>query len=122
FGRSQLLRLADQASWNKINVVHCGLDAAFGAQAPEQPGAPRRLVCVGRLCEQKGQLLLIKAARRLRDRGEAFELVLAGDGDMRGELENQIRAHALADVVRITGWLSGDQVRDEIRAARALVL
>jgi len=122
FGRSQLLRLADHGSWSKIKVVHCGLDAAFGARAQEQPGGSRRLVCVGRLCEQKGQLLLIEAARRLRNRGEAFELVLAGDGDMRGELERQIRAYALADAVRITGWLSGDQVRDEISAARALVL
>ena len=50
------------------------------------PAAPR-LVCVGRLCEQKGQLLLIEAARLLAERGVEFELVLAGDGEMRGEIE-----------------------------------
>jgi len=122
FGRSQLLRLADHADWDKIKVVHCGLDQAFSAGAPEQPAAVRRLVCVGRLCEQKGQLLLIEAARRLRDRGVAFELVLAGDGDMRAELERLIRASRLDDVMRITGWISSDQVRGEILAARALVL
>jgi len=122
FGRSQLLRLCDFAHWDKIKVVHCGLDEAFSAQAPDEPGAARRLVCVGRLCEQKGQLLLIEAARRLRDRGETFELVLAGDGDKRGELERLIGASRLGDVVRITGWIGGGQVRDEILAARALVL
>ncbi|MDR3466914.1 MAG: glycosyltransferase [Xanthobacteraceae bacterium] len=122
FGRSQLLRLTPHASWDKIKVVHCGLDQAFGAGAPDQPGAARRLVCVGRLCEQKGQLLLLEAARRLRDRGVAFELVLAGDGEMRGEIEAQIAAFALGGIVRVTGWIGGEQVRDEILAARALVL
>ena len=41
---------------------------------------------------------------------------------MRGELERQIAEHGLGSLVRITGWISGSQVRDEILAARALVL
>jgi glycosyltransferase involved in cell wall biosynthesis len=122
FGRSQLFRLAPQALWEKIKVVHCGLEDGFSAGAPERPGDARRLVCVGRLCEQKGQMLLLEAARRLRDRGATFELVLAGDGEMRDQLEALISAYRLGAVVRITGWIGGDQVRDEILAARALVL
>jgi glycosyltransferase involved in cell wall biosynthesis len=80
------------------------------------------LICVGRLCEQKGQLLLIDAARQLSERGTKFELVLAGDGEMRGELEALIARYKLQDIVRITGWISSDQVREEILAARTLVL
>ncbi|MGP8124236.1 MAG: glycosyltransferase [Xanthobacteraceae bacterium] len=122
FGRSQLFRLTPHALWEKIKVVHCGLEDGFSAGAPEQPGTAPRLVCVGRLCEQKGQMWLLEAARRLRDRGATFELVLAGDGEMRGQLEALISDYRLGDVVRITGWIGGDQVRDEILAARALVL
>jgi colanic acid/amylovoran biosynthesis glycosyltransferase len=48
--------------------------------------------------------------------------VLAGDGEMRGEPETLISRYKLEGVVRITGWVSSDQVRDEILAARALVL
>jgi glycosyltransferase involved in cell wall biosynthesis len=67
-------------------------------------------------------LLLIDAARRLSERGTKFELVLAGDGEMRAELETLIARYELQSMVRITGWISSDQVRDEILAARALVL
>jgi colanic acid/amylovoran biosynthesis glycosyltransferase len=47
---------------------------------------------------------------------------MGGDGEMRGELETLIVRHDLQNMVRITGWISSDQVRDEILAARALVL
>jgi glycosyltransferase involved in cell wall biosynthesis len=122
FGRSQLFRNVSHEHWDKINVVHCGIEPAFYAGAAIRTGGGRRLVCVGRLCEQKGQLLLIEAARLLFERGVAFELVLAGDGEMRGELEEMIARYGLQNTVRITGWISSDQVRDEILAARALVL
>jgi glycosyltransferase involved in cell wall biosynthesis len=122
FGRSQLLRNVSHEHWQKIQVVHCGIEPAFYESAPDRPGAEQRLICVGRLCEQKGQLLLIDAARRLSERGTQFELVLAGDGEMRAELDTLITRFQLQNMVRITGWISSDQVRDEILAARALVL
>lgn len=122
YGRSQLYRWVEHAQWPKLKVVHCGLEADFHRDAPDSLPAAPRLVCVGRLCEQKGQLLLIEAARRLAERRVAFELVLAGDGEMRAELEALIARYGLVDQVRITGWVSGQQVRDEILAARGLVL
>jgi glycosyltransferase involved in cell wall biosynthesis len=121
YGRSQLYRLVEHALWPKVHVVHCGLDAAFMA-AVNVPSLPRRLVCVGRLCEQKGQVLLIEAAHRLAADGTDFELVLAGDGELRADIEALIRRYKLQDRVRITGWISGARVREEILAARALVL
>jgi glycosyltransferase involved in cell wall biosynthesis len=122
FGRSQLYRQVEREHWPKINVIHCGVDADFrdGLAAPIADA--RRLVCVGRLCEQKGQILLIEAARRLAEEGVEFELVLAGDGELRGVIEALIAAYGLGARVRITGWISGLQVRDEIVAARAMVL
>lgn len=122
FGRSQLYRHTPVADWSKIEVVHCGLELAFHEGASEGPGLAPRLVCVGRLCEQKGQLLLLEAARRVRAAGVPFELVLAGDGEMREEVERRIREFGLSECVRITGWISSAQVRVEILAARALVL
>jgi len=120
--RSQLYRLVPHSYWSQIHVVHCGLNLEFFDNAPEQPLSPRRLVCVGRICEQKGQLLLLEAARILAAKGIDFELVLAGDGEMRAEAEGFIADHQLALKVRITGWITGEQVRDELLAARALIL
>jgi len=122
YGRSQLYRWVDHLHWPKVKVVHCGLEPAFHQIEPVPFPATPRLVCVGRLCEQKGQLLLLEAAHRLAERGIDFELVLAGDGEMRSEVEGLIAKYALAEKVRITGWISGVQVRAEILAARALVL
>ncbi|MDA8224720.1 MAG: glycosyltransferase family 4 protein [Betaproteobacteria bacterium] len=122
FGRSQLYRWVDHFQWPKIHVVHCGLEEGFyqvpAVALPDKP----RLVCVGRLCEQKGQLLLLEAARRLALDGEEFELVLAGDGEMRAEIEHRITEYGLDNRVRITGWISSAQVRDEILRARGMVL
>lgn len=122
FGRSQLYRWVDGAHWDKVHVVHCGLDDGFFSGATSAPATAARLVCVGRLCEQKGQLLLLDAMRVLFDRGGRFELVLAGDGEMRTLVEQRIAALKLQDQVRITGWIGGAEVRSEIEAARALVL
>lgn len=41
---------------------------------------------------------------------------------MRGEVERRIAELALGESVRITGWISSARVRDEILAARALVM
>ncbi|MBA1320941.1 glycosyltransferase family 4 protein [Pseudomonas plecoglossicida] len=122
YGRSQLYRWVAHAHWDKVKVVHCGLEAAFHAGPPVPVPAVPRLVCVGRLCEQKGQLLLLEAAQKLAAQGTTFELVLAGDGEMRAELETLIARHGLQGQVRITGWISSGQVREELLAARALVL
>lgn len=122
FGRSQVYRWADYADWPKVQVVHCGLEQAFyDLPAVPIPSAPR-VVCVGRLSEAKGQLLLLDAVSRLAQKEVRLELVLAGDGDMRSELETLIAQHSLGDRVRITGWISSSQVREEMLAARALVL
>jgi glycosyltransferase involved in cell wall biosynthesis len=122
YSKGQLYRWAAHAEWAKIHVVHCGVDEPFlEARVTPIPAEPR-LVCVGRLCEQKGQLLRLEAAARLRREDVALELVLAGDGDQRGLIEAPIARLGLAGCVRITGWLSGAEVRAEIEAARALVL
>ncbi|SHH49126.1 glycosyltransferase family 4 protein [Bradyrhizobium erythrophlei] len=122
FGRSQLFRLVGHSLWPKIHVVRCGLDRAFHQGAASPSPMTRNFVCVGRLCEQKGQLLLIDAARRLLERGEQFSLTFAGDGELRPELEGLIDRYNLRNNIRITGWLSSEQVRQELLSARALVL
>ena len=122
FCRSQLYRHADLADWGKIAIVHCGLDAAFlGAPFTPVPAA-NHLVCVGRLCEQKGQLLLVAATAALVERGVDVRLTLAGDGEMRAEVEAAIAHHRLGERVAITGWVTGEEIRDLLIDGKALVL
>lgn len=122
FGRSQLFRWINFDDWKKVQVVHCGLESSFYEGAEHGVVSQPRLVCVGRLCEQKGQLLLVEACRKLDSKGVNFELVLAGDGEMRSEIEALINLYSLESKIRITGWISSQQVREEILASQALVL
>lgn len=85
------------------------------------PNKPK-MVCVGRLCEQKGQLLLIEAAKKLADKAIDFELVLAGDGEMRQEIEALIARYNLQNRISITGWISSEAVRAHILNSQILVL
>ena len=122
FTRSQLYRWASVGDWNKIEVIRCGLDGAFLNQpASPVPDVPR-FVCVGRLCEQKGQINLIRAAALLKKRGITVEVVVIGDGPMRAVLEESIARYGLKDSVKLLGWQDSERIRREITASRALVL
>lgn len=122
FGCSQLYRWIERAQWAKVHTVHCGLDKSFRTVTiPPIPAVPR-LVCVGRICEQKGQLLLVQAAAAVIRNGIPLQLVLAGDGEMRRDVEKVIAELGIGAHVRITGWISGEQVQQELAQARALVL
>lgn len=122
FGRSQLMRWVEPSEWRKLKVVHCGLDNLFIDREPSLLMNSLRFVCVGRLCEQKGQLLLVEAVERLIADGQSMELILVGDGPMRSEIESRIRDSQLESHIRITGWASGETVRREIEQARVFVL
>ena len=122
FGKSQLCRWCDRAQWSKIHIIHCGVDAEFLTQPlvpiPQEP----RLVCVGRLSEQKGHLLLVEAAHELAVSGLKFKLILVGDGALREEIVSLIAKFDLQEYIEITGWATGAEVKEQILAARALVL
>jgi colanic acid/amylovoran biosynthesis glycosyltransferase len=122
YGRSQLMRWSEPDQWNKIALVHCGLDATYFDEKFGRVPESARFVCVARIEEQKAHLILIAAARQLREAGVRFEIVLIGDGSMRPQIEGEIRKAGLEQQIKITGWLSGERVKAEIAAARALIL
>ena len=122
FGRSQLMRWVSFENWHKIKIVHCGLEPDFfNIPAVFIPNKPS-LVCVGRLCEQKGQLLLVEAIKNLSEQQVEVELTLAGDGEMRTEIESLIIKYQLEDKIKITGWISSDEVKAHILASQVLIL
>lgn len=122
FGKSQLYRWCERQHWSKIHIVHCGVDELFLTQTPVPVPDQPRLVCVGRLSEQKGHLLLIEAAGRLAAESLPFKLILVGDGPLRSEIETLMAQYGLQDCVEITGWASSREVQQQLLASRGLVL
>ncbi|HUE15982.1 MAG TPA: glycosyltransferase [Planctomycetaceae bacterium] len=122
YGRSQLWRWAEFRDWGKVHLVHCGLDRGFLEASPSTPSSAPRLINIGRLSEQKGQHILVEAAARLRAQGRDFEIVLIGGGPLRDSIEERVRQLDLGKHVKLAGWMTGPQVREELLASRGLVL
>ena len=120
--QSQLYRWCDRAYWSKIHIVHCGLDKPFFKQQITPVPETNQLVCVGRLNEQKGHLILLEAARKLALAEIDFQLVLVGDGELRSQIESLIAQFDLQERITITGWADSEQVRRHIINSRAMVL
>jgi glycosyltransferase involved in cell wall biosynthesis len=111
-GRMILANNPDMVAPEKMSLVHCGFDVAeFDARAgADQPLVERRpgevlIGNAGRLTRQKGQGLLIEAARLLKDRGLNFRVVVAGKGEMEQELKDKARELDVEDRVVFLGFV-----------------
>ncbi len=118
----QLRRWVASEHWRKLEVVHCSVDESFFENAGPIDDGCVTFTCVGRLCAQKGQLVLIDAFAALLEEGHRAKLVLAGDGEMRLDVEARIREHGIGEHVEITGWIDERQVREYLEASRCMVL
>ncbi len=122
YGRSQLYRWCEFKDWDKIKIVHCGVDDAFLSLPPQPISEKPCFVSVGRLSEQKGQYLLVEAASKLVSQGYDFKLLLVGDGELRKPIEEAINRYNLQDTVEITGWATQKQVQNFILESQVMVL
>lgn len=120
FSRSQLMRAVTPDLWSRIKVVHCGLEDEAFTPAPPPP-ADAGFLCIGRLSPEKGHLVLLDAFAALRRDHPRVTLTLAGDGDMRPQIQARIDQLGLTEAVRITGWISADQVSQELAHCHTLV-
>ncbi|MCZ0963323.1 glycosyltransferase [Paracoccus benzoatiresistens] len=122
YGRSQLCRWVDHRHWERIHVIHCGIEPARFPDPPSFPVArPLRLVAIGRFSEQKGFLALLPALAAARRHAD-IRLTLVGEGELRPAIEVLITTHGLQDAVTLTGWLDEADVRSQLAASHALVL
>lgn len=120
YARGVIVTAADPADEAKVHVVRCGIDLA--EFAPSAPPPNKRIVCVGRLCPAKAQGLLVEAIAPLITEHPTLELVLIGDGEDRPTLESQISSLGLDGHVTLSGWGTGQEVRDAIQDARVFAL
>jgi glycosyltransferase involved in cell wall biosynthesis len=81
-------------------------DIGTAKQFRHLPGAAHRVLAVGRLHPNKGFGLLLEAVALTSE----IRLTIAGDGPLRGELEQQMHDLGIADRVQLLGW------RDDIPA------
>jgi colanic acid/amylovoran biosynthesis glycosyltransferase len=121
FGRSQLYRWTDAATWPRLHVIHCGIERWRFADPAPMPRSGLRLCAIGRLSEQKGFALLIQAMALCHDI-PGLHLTLVGDGALRKQVEAAIIRHGLHSHITLTGWLDEARVRHVVAASHALIV
>jgi glycosyltransferase involved in cell wall biosynthesis len=120
FARSQLMGLVDAEHWDKLTVVHCGVDTTALAARPSDGAraeGPISVLCVGRLVPIKGQLVLLEAVAELVRGAHDVRVVLVGAGPMHDALAAAARRLGIEERVELTGPLGHPEVLERIRAA-----
>lgn len=109
-------RLLAQGFPAERTVVHyVGVDLTRFRPESQVPREPMVLF-VGRLAEEKGCEFLIKAMAQVQHRRPEVELVVIGDGPLRGELELLARVWGVRS--RFLGTLPQSEVRSWLSRAR----
>lgn len=91
-------------SSHNLVVLPNGIDVQSIPARNSRPFSPSpRLLCLGRLEPVKGQNVLLKALRLLRDQNVPFHCDFVGDGSRRQEWERFSRELRLEDQVRFLG-------------------
>jgi glycosyltransferase involved in cell wall biosynthesis len=86
------------------------------------PFAAPRLLCLGRLVEEKRFALAVDAMPRVLEEFPQAILVIAGDGPERAALEAQVSDLGLASATRFLGWVMPPQVPALLNRTTALLM
>jgi glycosyltransferase involved in cell wall biosynthesis len=111
FCQSQAMIFSPEQSWDRLRIVHCGVDPRMYTPRVHD-GQGKEILFVGRLARVKGLPVLIDAMALLKEKHPEFQLTIAGDGPDRSTIEQQIARLGLQQHVRILGYQSEGQVRD----------
>ena len=110
-GKSQAMLWSGRRCWDKIHVVHCGINAVQPAKRVHQ-GRGRNVLFVGRLDHVKGLPVLFEAFARIARKGTEVQLHIVGDGPERSDLESLVDEKAIQDRVTFHGYRSQAELRE----------
>ncbi|MBS0197393.1 MAG: glycosyltransferase family 4 protein [Planctomycetes bacterium] len=122
FCRAQIMTWVSTDCWNRLSIVHCGIDPQVYAPRPPRAPGPLRLLTVGRMHPIKGYNVLLDACRHLADEGLAFELTMVGDGPMMNHLQTSIDRLRLNERVRLVGPVAQEHIQSYFDHADAMVV
>jgi colanic acid/amylovoran biosynthesis glycosyltransferase len=125
YARSQGMIFAPQENWNRMHVVHCGIDPALfqmvsHTEKPDEQG--KRLLFVGRLVAAKGLLILLESLAILKRWHPDISLTVVGDGPDRNNLEQMTCDLGLGKSVNYVGYKSQTEVREYFQQTDVFVM
>jgi colanic acid/amylovoran biosynthesis glycosyltransferase len=119
YTRAQLMALCAPEHWDKLTVVHCGVDVERYRPPADRPvrTGPVEILAVGRLSHEKGQPIILEALEQLRASAYDAHLTLVGDGPFRRRLEQQALELGVASAVTFAGAVGQDAMPKYYRDA-----
>jgi colanic acid/amylovoran biosynthesis glycosyltransferase len=119
--RSQAMLFSDPAEWNKLHIVHCGINLNRYQPITHQTGQ-KRLLYIGRLSAAKGVPILLQAIAAVAEQHPDLQLRIVGDGPDRRILEIQASQLGISDHLSFVGYQSQDAVCCYLQACDIFVL
>jgi colanic acid/amylovoran biosynthesis glycosyltransferase len=121
FCRSQGMIFAPMEQWQRMHIVHCGVDPALFEQVAHcQVGT--RLLYTGRLAAVKGLPILLESLAVLKATHPNVLLTVVGDGPDRAQLEQMTAQLGLTENVNFVGYQSQAKVRQYMQETDVFVL
>ncbi|MBB6030467.1 glycosyltransferase family 4 protein [Oceanithermus desulfurans] len=108
--KTRELALERGVSVGKTLVLHLGVrlpEVALSSTDNSSQGEKFVVLCPAAFVKRKGHRYLVEALKFLPDQ---VELWLAGEGELRGEIEKQVKQLGLKSRVRIMGFLSHEKL------------
>ncbi|MBW1785296.1 MAG: glycosyltransferase family 4 protein [Deltaproteobacteria bacterium] len=115
-----LHRLAPEIK-ERASLIYNALETPQASPRPlcfENP----TLLCLGRVVDDKGFDIAVKALPRIIEKAPKVRLIIAGDGPARPDLMNMSNALGLSDAVKFTGWVNPAGVPDLINTADVVIV
>lgn len=109
---------------HKLHVLHYGVDLAqWSFQLAPQPVESKtfEVLMVCRLVEKKGVTDALQAILEVQQTIPEVRLRIAGDGELRLQIEQTIREHGLESRVSLLGFVDNSQVQELMRASDVLL-
>jgi colanic acid/amylovoran biosynthesis glycosyltransferase len=123
YNKGVMLRECGPDLFDKIHVVHCGVDTEFWRATRNALARQSfRIVCVASFEEVKGHAVLMEACKRLARRGVNFTCHLVGEGPLKQVIAKQIVDHDLGKEICLHGALPRTGVRELLAEADVFVL
>ncbi len=122
-GKALAMLASRPEDWEKITLVRCGLDfKIFPPEVSPPPAPPVKILSVGRLSPEKGQLGLVDSVAELHSRGLDVHCVILGEGPSRKDLENRIKKLGMDGRISLPGRAREDDVFREMASAHIFAL
>jgi glycosyltransferase involved in cell wall biosynthesis len=112
YTRSQVMNFVEREHWQKLPVVHCGIDTERFTPSPDGASRPETptVLAIGRLEARKGHGLLVEALGRLAKEGTEARVVIVGEGTERATLERLARDLGVSDRLSLPGAVGQDEI------------